>query len=183
MNGSFFFLMLFFVVGQRWYELRLAQKHERILKKLGALEIAPDTYKYIVLFHVTYFLMLIGEGVQNHFSRPDWWLFLTVTFCILQGFRVWVIQSLGVFWNTKILILPGADVVKRGPCRWIRHPNYFIVVVELITLALLFQAYWTALFSCIGNAILLNQRIRFEEEALSSHTNYGEKFGLKDEAR
>jgi len=77
-----------------------------------------------------------------------------------------------MYWNTKIIILPGADVVVRGPYSFIRHPNYLVVCLELLVLPLLFQAYVTAIVFTILNFIMLAVRIPVEEKALKEATNY-----------
>ena len=91
--------------------------------------------------------------------------------------RIWCLASLGKFWNTKIIILPGADVVRKGPYKWIRHPNYLIVTTELLVLPLLFGAYFTAIIFAFLNVWMLSVRIPAEEKALKEATNYrGEVF-------
>ena len=93
--------------------------------------------------------------------------------------RIWCLTSLGKFWNTKIIILPGADVVIKGPYKFIRHPNYLIVTTELLVLPLLFSAYFTAIVFSILNIWMLSVRIPTEERALKEVTNYKEEFRLK----
>jgi methyltransferase len=90
--------------------------------------------------------------------------------------RVWVISSLGRFWNTKILVLPGANVVKKGPFHFIRHPNYVVVTCEIIVIPLMFGAYFTAVIFTILNIIILSVRIPKEEAALREVTDYKEIF-------
>lgn len=88
-------------------------------------------------------------------------------FAIAQVLRIWALSSLGRFWNTKILILPGAEKVKKGPYRWLPHPNYIVVALEIAALPLVFGAWRTALFFSIANALLLLLvRIPAEEKAL-----------------
>src|SRR5690606_20225813 len=100
-----------------------------------------------------------------------WWVFLIV-FAAAQILRVWALASLGRFWNTKILVLPGAKKVKKGPYRWLPHPNYIVVALEILSLPLIFGAWRTALVFTIANALLLLLvRIPAEEKALQQLEN------------
>lgn len=90
---------------------------------------------------------------------------LLVLFALLQLARLWVIASLGPFWTTRVITLPGAPLIRRGPYRWLRHPNYLIVAGEIAVLPLAFGAWTIALVFSVANALLLAYRIRIEEEA------------------
>lgn len=113
-------------------------------------------------------------------ARPSrGWPLLFPLFLAVQGLRVWTILSLGRFWNAKILIVPNRPVVKKGPYRWIRHPNYAVVALEIALLPLLFQAHMTALLFSLLNALMLSVRISTEERALAALTDYREAFWLR----
>ena len=88
-------------------------------------------------------------------------------FLLLQAARLWVIASLGRFWTTRVITLPGAPLVRRGPYRWLKHPNYLVVVAEIAVLPLTFGAWALALGFSLANAALLADRIRTEEKALA----------------
>jgi len=81
-------------------------------------------------------------------------------------------SSLGKYWNTKIIVLPHAQVVRRGPYRYIKHPNYFVVTIEFVVIPLLFEAYFTACLFTILNGLILSIRIPEEEKALKTLTEY-----------
>ena len=100
-----------------------------------------------------------------------WPIYLT-TFLLVQLGRVWVIATLGKYWNTKIIVLPGSNIVAKGPFKYIKHPNYLIVTIELIVIPLLFQAYITAIVYFILNQVILAIRIPMEEKALREHTDF-----------
>ena len=85
---------------------------------------------------------------------------------LVQPLRYWAIFSLGHYWNTKILVVPGARLVGRGPYRYVSHPNYVVVVVEILAFPLIFGAWWTALVFTALNAAVLYVRIREENRAL-----------------
>lgn len=115
------------------------------------------------------------EGLTRNQASPIWWLWLMV-FLLAQGLRYWAISSLGKYWNTRILIVPGARRVATGPYRFIPHPNYLAVALELFSLPLIFNAWITAIVATILNAILLlGIRIPAEERALRQ---YGQ--GIKE---
>jgi methyltransferase len=106
-------------------------------------------------------LLLVPASVS-----PNW--YLVALYGVLQLGRLWVLRTLGERWTTRILVLPGEQLVRGGPYRWLRHPNYAIVVAEIAILPLSFGAYGIAVTFSILNALLLLWRIRAEEAALSS---------------
>ncbi|KAB7705665.1 hypothetical protein F9802_13915 [Bacillus aerolatus] len=164
---TFFYILFVFVVAQRLLEVVYARFNEKRMKEQGAVEAGADHYKWIVLLHVFFFLSLLAEVLYFGTSTARGWsLFLSI-FLIAQVLRVWTLSSLGKFWNTKIIVLPGATKVSRGPYRWIPHPNYIVVAMEIAALPLIFGAWRTALFFSIANALLLLLvRIPAEEKAL-----------------
>ena len=87
-------------------------------------------------------------------------------FLLVQPLRYWAILSLGAGWNTKVLVVPGAKPVRSGPYRYLNHPNYVVVVVEILTFPLIFGAWLTALVFTLLNAAVLRVRIREENRAL-----------------
>ncbi|MDB5643244.1 MAG: hypothetical protein JWN07_2561, partial [Hyphomicrobiales bacterium] len=100
-------------------------------------------------------------GAGQTLSTP--WL---AAYAVLQVLRVWILASLGERWTTRIIVLPGADLVARGPYRWIRHPNYTLVVAEIAVLPLALNLPWVALVFSALNALVLTIRIRAEGQAL-----------------
>lgn len=175
----FFTLIISIVIIQRLVELFVAKRNEKWMLRQGAFEAGARHYPLMVMMHITFFLSLPLEvSIVDRSLSPFGPALLTV-FLIAQVARVWCLSSLGKFWNTKILILPGADVVQKGPYRFIRHPNYVIVTTELLVLPLLFNAYFTAIVFSLLNLWMLSVRIPVEEKALKKATNYKEKFSLK----
>ncbi|PID00975.1 MULTISPECIES: isoprenylcysteine carboxyl methyltransferase family protein [unclassified Sporosarcina] len=174
--GRLFLFVFIIVVVQRLVELVVANRNEKWIRNRGAIEIGASHYKWMVLMHTAFFISLLVEVLV--FDRPlsPVWGILLAIFLLMQVLRVWCLSSLGKFWNTKILILPGANVQKKGPYRWIRHPNYVIVTTELIVLPLLFSAYFTAGLFLLLNIWMLSVRIPTEERALRELTNYNEVF-------
>ena len=156
---------------QRLVELRIAKRNEKSMRARGAYEVGASHYPYMILLHVSFFISLIIEVMYiKSFSSP--YYALIIVFLVLQLLRVWCLTSLGTYWNTKVIILPGAKVVAKGPYAFIRHPNYLIVCLEIAVLPLIFQAYVTAICFTILNFIILSVRIPIEEKALKEATNY-----------
>lgn len=164
---TFFWIVFGFVILQRLLEVLYAKSNERLMKQQGAIEAGASHYKWIVLLHVLFFVSLLTEVRVTGADREGAWFFFLAIFIIAQILRGWALASLGRFWNTKILVLPGAEKVKSGPYRWIPHPNYVVVALEIASLPLIFGAWRTALLFTIANALLLLLvRIPAEEKAL-----------------
>ncbi|MBM7703258.1 isoprenylcysteine carboxyl methyltransferase family protein [Metabacillus iocasae] len=167
-----FYVLLIMLAVQRVIELIVAKRNEKWMKKQGAIEIGQAHYKWIVIVHMSFFISLFIEVQWFQKAVSNWWIWLTLLFVIVQGARVWAISSLGKYWNTKIIILPEADVVLKGPYRYMKHPNYVIVAMEFIIIPLLFHAYVTLILFSLLNIAVLSVRIPIEEKALRSLTNY-----------
>ncbi len=171
-----FVFVIAIVCLQRIIELIVAKRNEQWMIKKGAYEVGANHYPYMIALHTTFFLSIIVEVTFFHRSLSPLFLPLLILFLFTQIARVWCLWSLGHFWNTKIFILPGANVVKKGPYKYIRHPNYLIVGIEILFLPLMFQAYFTAIvFTCL-NLAMLAVRIPIEEKALRQATNYNDIF-------
>lgn len=138
----------------------------------GAYEVGASHYPFMILLHVSFFLSLIVEVIYFTGQLTPHYILLFI-FLLLQLLRVWCLASLGRFWNTKIIILPGANVVVKGPYSYIKHPNYLVVCLEIAVIPLMFQAYFTAISFTILNLIILSIRIPLEEKALKEVTDYG----------
>jgi methyltransferase len=172
----YFYLLFIFLILQRFTELTIAKSNERWMKARGAFETGQSHYKWIVLVHTGFFLSFFIEVVFVDREPAVWWWIPFVVFLAAQVLRVWSLASLGHFWNTRIIILPGADVVAKGPYRLMRHPNYVIVAAEILSIPLIFQAYVTAVLFSILNVIILSIRIPIEEKALADATDYKKTF-------
>jgi methyltransferase len=177
MNDFLSFSYLFgFVLCQRMVELLIAKKNETWMKRQGAIEFGTIHYRFMVLIHMLFLICFVLEVlVFKHGLSPIWPVLLT-GFVLTQVLRIWVIGSLGRYWNTKIIVLPNAAVVRKGPYRYIKHPNYLVVSIEIVVIPLLYNAYYTALLFTVLNLIMLAVRIPKEEQALGSVTEYNGAF-------
>jgi methyltransferase len=153
--------LLALVTIQRLGELVLANYNTRRLKARGAYEVAPGHYPLIVILHGAW---VVGLWVLAWNLPANLWL--AGGFLVLEGLRVWVLTSLGDRWTTRIIILPGAPLVKRGPYRFFPHPNYAVVCAEIALLPLVFGLWWYAALFTALNAAVLWVRIRAENAAL-----------------
>ena len=153
--------ILAFVTLQRLSELRIAKANTARLLAAGAKEHAPGHYPLIVAVHALWLATLFWLAP----GQPIHWPFL-ILFVLLQLGRVWVLRTLGPRWTTRIIVLPGAPLVTGGPFRFVRHPNYLVVIGEIAVLPLVFGLWEVALVFSVLNAIVLTVRIRAEDEAL-----------------
>ncbi|MGI9421556.1 MAG: isoprenylcysteine carboxyl methyltransferase family protein [Geminicoccaceae bacterium] len=155
--------VLLMVTLQRLSELWIAKRNTRWLLDRGGREAAPEHYPLIVALHAAW---LIGLWIFAHDREVVLhWLGL---FVVLQAVRVWILTTMGPRWTTRIIVLPDAPLVETGPFRWVSHPNYCVVVAEILLLPLAFGLVWYALVFSLLNAIVLTIRIRAENEALAA---------------
>jgi len=163
---------------ERLLELWIAERNKRLLMSRGGQEFFCDTYKFLVAMHLLFFVSLTIESFPWRIPLDSVTIVSLIAILLLQLGRYWCILSLGVFWNTRIIVLPGAGVIRRGPYRLLRHPNYVVVTFEFALIPLVMRAPITCLVFSVANLLLLKQRIRLEEEALKGQTDYREVFSL-----
>jgi methyltransferase len=158
---------LVWIVGlvalQRLAELVVARRNTAALLARGGREIGRRHYPLFILLHASWLLAIL---VATPLDRQPSWGLIGV-FAGLQLLRVWVIATLGPYWTTRVITLDGAPIVRRGPFRFVRHPNYWIVVGELAVLPLAFGEVWIAVIWSALNALLLRHRISVEMAALA----------------
>ncbi len=155
--------ILFFVTAQRLSELIIARRNTAALLARGAHEHAPGHYPLIVAVHAGWLAALFWLAP----GQPIHWPLLAL-FAMLQLGRVWVLRTLGPRWTTRIIVLPGEPLVTGGPFRFVRHPNYLVVIGEIAVLPLVFGLWQVALLFSVLNAIALTIRIRAEAGALEA---------------
>ena len=159
MTGAIVLLAL--VTAQRLGELVLARRNTARLLAQGGVEHGAAHYPAIVALHAAWLggLWLLAWDRPIHFG----WL---ATYLVLQGLRAWVLLLLGPRWTTRIITMPGETLVRRGPYRFVSHPNYLVVAGEIAVLPLVFGLPRYALTFSVLNAIILAVRIRAESRAL-----------------
>jgi len=156
-------LILALVTLQRIGELWLSNRNTGRLLGRGGREVGAGHYPLVVAVHALWLITLWWLAP----TRPvdGFWLALYV---LLQLARIWVIASLGERWTTRIIVLPDAPLVRRGPYRFVNHPNYVVVVGEILLLPLVFGLWPVALIFTLLNAAVLAVRVRHENRALAS---------------
>ena len=156
-------VVLVLVALQRIVEVIYAERNTHRLMARGAIEFAPEQHTWFVVLHAAW---LLSMALFIPWSRmPNWWLL--GFFVLLQLARVWVLATLGPYWTTRIIRLPGAPLVRSGPYRFIKHPNYAIVCGEIAVLPFAFGAYAIAIVFSALNAALLYWRLSEENRALT----------------
>lgn len=153
-------LFLAFLVLQRLSELAIARRNTARLLAQGAHEVGAGHYPLIVALHTAWLLALALWGWDAPLSAG--WLAL---FVLLQILRVWVLATLGPRWTTRIIVAPG-PLVRTGPFRFLRHPNYAVVVAEILVAPMVLGLVWVAALFTVLNAGVLAIRIRAENRAL-----------------
>lgn len=149
-----------FLLVQRGAELILARHNTRKLLARGAVEHGAAHYPLIVTLHVAWLLAICIFGWSNPVG-PGW----LAAFVILQLCRIWVLASLGARWTTRIIVLD-EPLVRRGPYRWLAHPNYAVVVAEIFVAPMVLGLWPVAVLFSILNALVLTIRIKAEARAL-----------------
>ncbi|MEJ1158514.1 isoprenylcysteine carboxyl methyltransferase family protein [Prosthecomicrobium sp. N25] len=166
-------LVLALVTLQRLGELVLSARHERRLAARGAYEVGGAHYPAMVAVHGLWLvvLWLAALGLPPGPVTLSWPL--VGAYAAVQALRVWTLASLGERWTTRIIVVPGAPLVARGPYRYLRHPNYVVVVLEIALLPLAFGLPGTAALFSLLNAGILVVRIRAEDAALAGARSEG----------
>jgi len=145
----------------------LSRRHERALRARGAVEAGAGHYPLMVAVHVA---LLGGAAAEVIFCRRPFlpWLGwpMLATVAATMALRYWVVAALGERWATRVLVLPDAPLVAGGPFRFLPHPNYLAVAVEVVALPLVHTAWVTALVCGVANLLVLALRIRVEDAAL-----------------
>jgi methyltransferase len=163
------------VAVERLYELRLSRRNARWALGRGGVEVGHRHFRVMAAVHTVFLVacalevLLLGRafpGALGHVALGG--------VVAAQALRYWAVRSLGPRWNVRVIVLPGEPPVVRGPYRFLRHPNYVAVALELLCLPMVHGAVLTAFVFSVLNAALLTVRIRAEEEALGAP--YAQRF-------
>ena len=170
-------LLVALVALGRLFELRIASRNRQRLLARGGVEVAPGHYPWMVALHTA---LLISCPVEVWLLRRPFVPFLAASMLVLLvlagALRWWVIQTLDGRWTTRIVVLPGVPPVVGGPYRFLRHPNYLAVILEIFSLPMIHSAWLTAIVFSLADALLLRVRIRAEEAGLSRVSGYEAAF-------
>ena len=176
---AWYFLLLGSLVLLRMMELYISRQHQkRLLEEHGRL-ITEPAYPFMVVVHTLLFLGSAAEvwWLERAFLPLLGWTMMFLLIVCVMG-RVWVWRSLGEQWSAQV-VASTRPVVDTGPYRYVRHPNYTIVIVEMLAIPLIHTAYLTALVCSVLNVFVLRARIRLEEVALFTRPDYAAKMAHK----
>lgn len=168
------------VAVERLFEMSLAKRHAARLVSRGGYAVGDGHFPWMVALHTSLLLAAPLEVVllARPFSPPLGFAMLAVVLATM-ALRYWVIHTLGDRWTTRVFVVPGEAPVTGGPYRFLRHPNYLAVVLEVAALPLVHGAWLTAIVFSLLNAWLLGVRIRVEEEALRAVSPYDAELGAR----
>jgi len=160
-----FIIFICFLILQRLFELFIAKQNEKWLLAQGAVEYGKEHYPYMVAMHTLFIISVMAEYFWRGTYQVNY--VLLVSFFVLISLKVVIISTLGTYWNTKIFKIPGSRPVANGIYKYVKHPNYIIVICEIAIIPLTFQLYYTAVIFTVLNAIMLTIRIKKENEVLA----------------
>lgn len=164
------------LVSQRLIELELCRRNRRFLAARGGREFYPDKYPIMVALHTLFLVSLAWESYPWHAPLDTVTVATLAALVPVTALRFWSIASLGRYWTTRIVVIPGTRLVRKGPYRYLRHPNYLAIVLEFILFPLLLRAPYTLVAFSLANIAVLRQRIRLEEKVLREMTDFGGKY-------
>lgn len=159
------------IAVQRLWELEISKRNLRSLRSRGGTEVGAGHYPWMVVLHTAFLISCVAEvWLLNRPWRPLVGLVSMLVLIAALGLRWWALRSLGDRWTTRVVIVPGEQLVTSGPYRWLRHPNYIAVVLEIGAIPMLHCAWITAVVFSVANLVLLRIRIGAEEGALDRMT-------------
>jgi methyltransferase len=168
------YLALLALVGLgRLVELRISRRNQRQLEKQGVRKVSEKNFHWMVLVHSGVLAGAAAEVVLLHRPLiPSLAVTMGMLFALANILRWWVIQTLAGHWNVEVMASSHIGVVTSGPYRWVRHPNYVAVVIELFALPMMHTAWITALAGTAANLEILRHRLRLEEDMLMANQAY-----------
>jgi methyltransferase len=166
-SRGIYFAILAALVVERIVELWLSNRNARLAFARGGIELGRGQYRIIVAFHALFIAACAAGAMRYATAAPPALSTLALAGeAVAQALRYWSVATLGQNWNTRVIVIPNIEPVTSGPYRYIRHPNYVAVALEISCVPLIRGLVTIAVFFSAGNAILLAFRIRLEERAL-----------------
>jgi methyltransferase len=168
-----YLVLLFLVALLRIVELRISRRHQQDMIANGAKKVPDPRFRWMVVLHPA---VLLGSALEVIFlHRPFYPIFAAICFLVFlaaNAVRWWVIRSLGEHWNVQVINSTNLGVITTGPFRYVRHPNYAAVFVEMLALPLIHCAWITASVGSLAHVLVLSQRVFTEERVLFSDAHY-----------
>ena len=173
-----YLILLALLIVERIFELYRARRNAKRAFEHGAIEVGQAHYRVMVVFHTLFIASCAVEATffQHIFAPIVAWIALAAEI-VAQALRYWAVTTLGDRWNTRIIVSPDRAPVTGGPYRFMRHPNYLAVVIEIAAVPMIGSAMFTAIIFSIGNALILAVRIPAEERAMGGR--YAEVLGSR----
>lgn len=164
---NFYLALLLLVGAERILELALSRRNAARAFARGGVEIGQGHFRVMAVVHGLFLFACAGEVLLLQRPFPGGLGWIALAFALLaQALRYWAVLTLGAKWNARVIVVPGDPPVTAGPYRFVRHPNYVAVAIELLCLPLVHGAWVTAVVFSAANVALLSVRIRAEEAAL-----------------
>jgi methyltransferase len=174
---ALFFSLFVLLITERLIEMWLSGRNTARLTRVGAIEFGSRHYPFIVLMHVLFFSSMLAEFLLGSQRLVTFWPLPSFIFLVAQLLRLWVMTTMRSRWTLRILIVPGEQLLRVGPYKYLHHPVYLAVVLELFSLPLIFGLWYTAIIFGLGNiAMLLLVRIPAENRGLE----LGDRVGAAD---
>ena len=175
-----YIVLLILVGAERLFEVGISSRNQRRMREQGAQKVPEPHYPWLVMFHGG---ILVASGLEVLLLHrpliPALAISMAVLFVLSNLLRWWVIHILGKLWNVQVMDSSRIGVVTSGPYRWIRHPNYVGVILEVFSLPLIHTAWITALVGTLGYLEILRRRIRTEDGVLLANPAYRLAMGDK----
>lgn len=172
-----FVLLVLALALQRLLELRLSRRHEAGILAHGGREYGADHFGWMKALHTAWFIAMLAEVFLLDRPFIPWLAAVAFVFFLIgQVLRYAAILTLGPRWTVRVMTLPDEPLVTRGIYRYVRHPNYAGVILEIAAAPLLHTAYLTSMVFTLANAAVLAVRIRTEEHALDLDNHYQHAF-------
>lgn len=156
-------LLVFYIILARIIELIISKRNTTLLLRNGGIEFFPSHYKFLVIFHCVFICYFLIKSLNTFIYNEN----LLTIFILVQLIRFKIIYDLGRFWTTKIIVLQDVPMVKSGFYKYLRHPNYLIVFLEVFLVCLIFFDYQALIYFPLFNLFLLLTRVYYEEKANS----------------
>ena len=165
-----FTIYILLIIIQRITEMRISKRNEKILLQKGAIEFGKSHFKFLIILHALFFVsMVIEYSLRAKIIELTLYNIILFSFVvILQAFRFSTIKSLGIYWTIRIFRVPGEPLIKTGLYKYLKHPIYIIVILEIIIIPLVFNLYLTSIIFTVLNLIAITVRITVENKALNT---------------
>jgi methyltransferase len=174
---ALYYLLLAAIVGERLVELAITRRNRAWAFSHGGLEVGENHYRWMVAVHSAFLIACAAEvWLLDRPFEAALGLPMLGLLALSMALRYWAVTTLGKRWTTRVVCVPGLPVVTGGPYRFVRHPNYVAVIVEMFALPLVHSAWITAIVFSVANLLVLRTRIRVEEAALDQYNDYRASF-------